>query len=125
MLLGARVLLLCSQGRQSNRFYPQDLGLDLYGPMFTPLNVKASLYLWNGKKRTFLESLNKHLKYNVFSQDYLFQNVIFPHQGKFLKDLFYPISTLLFSQKPELNTDICSKPFSICRFLDYKSTRDL
>jgi hypothetical protein len=33
--------------------------------MFTSLSVKSSFYLWNRKKRTFLESLNEHLKYTV------------------------------------------------------------
>jgi hypothetical protein len=40
--------------------------MDPYSHLF---NVKASFYMWNRKKRTFLESLNEHLKHNVFSQD--------------------------------------------------------
>jgi len=57
MLLGARVLLLCSQGRQSNRFHPQDLDLDFYGPMFTPLNVKASFTCEIERKEHFWKVL--------------------------------------------------------------------
>ena len=43
-----------------------DLGIDFH---FHTLSVSSSFYLWNRKKRTFLESLNEQLKHNVFSQD--------------------------------------------------------
>ena len=48
---------------------------------FHTLSVSSSFYLWNRKKRTFLESLNEHLKYNVISKTNFFQNVNFPSKG--------------------------------------------
>jgi len=85
-------------------FHPQDLDLDLHGPMFTPLNVKASFTCEIERKEHFWKVLMNILNIMYFPRPSC-SKCNFPSSGN-LKDLFYPISTLLFSQKPELNTDI-------------------
>ena len=47
-----------------------DLGIDFH---FHTLSVSSSFYLWNRKKRTFLESLNEHFKYNLFPKTIFFK----------------------------------------------------
>ena len=81
-----------------------DLGLDLHGPLFTPLNVKSSLYLKIERKEHFWKVLMNILNIIYFPR-LSFSKCNFPSVGN-LKIYSIQFQPFLFSQKPELNTDI-------------------
>ena len=97
-----------------------DLGIDFH---FTPSACHHHFTCGIERKEHFWKVLMNILNIIYFPR-LSFSKCNFPSVGN-LKIYSIQFQPFLFSQKPELNTDIFSKPFSICQFLDYKSTRDL
>ena len=92
--------------------------------IFTPSACNHQFTCGIERKEHFWKVLMNILNIIYFPR-LCFSKCNFPSLGNF-KDLVYPISTIfVFAETRVEHRYFVLKPFSICQFLDYKSTRDL